>query len=168
MNGSEGSIAGHGFAALALADQLELLNNQLRDYNRRLGEPLDHHPDFEIANSFPAVGRTTAAELLAEIGQDRGRYPTPQTLLAEAGAAPVTLASGRVERGRTRRACSRRLRATTTNWAYTLKRIDPMSKNRYSAACERGATKRTALRAVALGVPPLTGHVVYAAWLAWG
>lgn len=47
-------------------------------------------------NSFPAVGRVTAAELISEIGEDRGRYPMVQALLAEAGAAPVTLASGKI------------------------------------------------------------------------
>jgi len=149
LTGTEGSIAGHSYAALALADQLELLNHQLRGYNHHLDDLLNAHPDFAIVDSFPAVGRVTAAELLAEIGQDRSRYPTPQALLAEAGAAPVTLASGKVHRVRIRRACNRRLRSTTTNWAYTLKRIDQISANRYSAACERGATKHTALRAVA-------------------
>ena len=144
-----GSVAGHSYPALALADQLELLNDQLRAYDRRLDELLDDHPDHEIITSFPAVGRVTAAELISEIGEDRGRYPTAQALLAEAGAAPVTLSSGKIERVRIRRACNRRLRATTTSWAYVLKRIDPISADRYARACERGATKHTALHAVA-------------------
>lgn len=146
---ADGSIAGHGYAALALADQLELLNNQLRSYNKHIDTIIVEHPDYPIVTSFPAVGRVTAAELLSEIGEDRGRYPTAQALLAEAGAAPVTLASGKVERVRIRRACNRRLRATTTSWAYVLKRIDPVSAERYQRACERGATKHTALRSVA-------------------
>ena len=149
LTAAEGSVAGHSYAALALADQLELLNNQLRSYNRRLDELLADHPDHQIIDSFPAVGRVTAAELISEIGEDRGRYPTAQALLAEAGAAPVTLSSGKIERVRIRRACNRRLRATTTSWAYVLKRIDPISADRYARACQRGATKHTALRAVA-------------------
>ncbi|WP_419837406.1 IS110 family transposase [Candidatus Poriferisodalis sp.] len=144
-----GSVAGHSYAALALADQLELLNHQIRSYNRRIGALLADHPDHRIIDSFPAVGRVTAAELISEIGEDRGRYPTAQALLAEAGAAPVTLSSGKIQRVRVRRACNRRLRAATTSWAYTLKRIDPVSAARYAKACERGATKHTALRAVA-------------------
>lgn len=149
LTAAEGSVAGHSYAALALADQLELLNTELRAYNQRLGDLLAQHPDHRIVDSFPAVGRVTAAELLAEIGEDRGRYPTAQALLAEAGAAPVTLSSGKIERVRIRRACNRRLRATTTSWAYVLNRIDPVSADRYARACERGATKHTALRAVA-------------------
>ena len=149
LTAAEGSVAGHSYAALALADQLELLNNQLRSCNRCLDELLNDHPDHQIITSFAAVGRVTAAELISEIGEDRGRYSTAQALLAEAGAAPVTLSSGKIQRVRIRRACNRRLRATTTSWAYVLKRIDPISADRYTRAYERGATKHTAPRAIA-------------------
>jgi hypothetical protein len=68
LTASEGSVNGHRFAALAPADHLELLNNQIRQFNRRIDELLDLHPDTDVFSSFPAVGRITAAELLAEIG----------------------------------------------------------------------------------------------------
>jgi transposase len=148
LSASDGNVAGHRYAALHLADQLELFNNQLRAYNRRIDELLVRHPDHEIFTRFPAAGRIVAAELLAEIGEDRSRYPTPQVLLAEAGAAPVTLASGKVQRVHIRWACNRRLRSTTTTWAHVLKRIDPISRSRYIASMERGATYHGALRAV--------------------
>ncbi len=105
-------------------------------------------PFHNLRPSFPAVGRITAAELIAEIGDDRSRYPTPQHLLAEAGAVPVTLSSGKIQRVRIRYACSRRLRSTSTTWAYTLKRIDPISRERYLASLDRGATRHGALRAI--------------------
>ncbi len=149
LSASPGSVNGQRFAALALADQLQLLNNQIRQYNRRIDELLAEHPDTVVFSSFPAVGRVTAAELLAEIGEDRSRFPTVNVLLAEAGAAPVTLASGKVQRVRIRYACNKRLRSTTTSWAYTLKRIDPVSRGRYLAAVDRGATQHGALRSVA-------------------
>jgi transposase len=149
LTASPGSINGHRYAALALADQLELLNKQLRAYNRQLGELFDAHPDSEIFSSFPAAGRVIGSELLAEIGDDRARYPTVDVLLCEAGIAPVTLASGKVHRVRIRYACNKRLRATTTTWAYTMKRIDPVSRERYLAALSRGQTQHRALRGVA-------------------
>lgn len=149
LTGANGSVAGHSCAALALADQLELPNDQIRSCNRRIDELLAEHPDHRIVSSLPAVGRATAAEPVSEIGEGRGRYPTAQALLAEAGAAPVTLSSGKIRRVRVRRSCNRRLRAATTSWACTLKRIDPVSADRYAKARERGATKHTALRAVA-------------------
>lgn len=149
LSASEGSVNGHRFAALALADQLQLLNDQVRQFNRRIDQLLSQHPDTDVFLSFPAVGRITAAELLAEIGEDRTRFPNVGVLLAEAGAAPVTLASGKVQRVRIRYACNKRLRSTTTTWAYVLKRIDPISRARYLAAVERGATAHGALRSVA-------------------
>lgn len=148
LSASPGSIAGHQFAALAQAEHLALLNNQLREFNRRVDHLLDQHPDSALFESFPGIGRITAAELIAEIGDDRSRYPTPQHLMAEAGAAPVTLASGKVQRVRIRYACNRRLRSTTTTWAYTLKRIDPVSRKRYLASLDRGATRHGALRSI--------------------
>ncbi|MGH9210805.1 MAG: hypothetical protein ACRD2C_08990 [Acidimicrobiales bacterium] len=53
-----------------------------------------------------------------------------------------------ITRVRIRRACNRRLRATCTNWAYTLKRVDPTSRERYLAALDRGQLKHRALRSV--------------------
>lgn len=96
---SPGSIDGHRYAALALADHLELLNNQLRAYNRQLGVLFDAHPDAETFISFPAAGRVIGAELLAEMGDDRSRYPTVEMLLCEAG---IALSSGKVHRVRIR------------------------------------------------------------------
>jgi hypothetical protein len=162
LTASDGNVAGHRYAALHRADQLELFNSQLRGYNRRIDELLTQHPDHETYLSFPATGRVIAAELCAEIGEDRDRYPTPQVLLAEAGAAPVTLASGKVRRVHIRWACNHRLRSATTTWAHVLKRIDPPSRSRYLAKMERGATYHGALRAVSASWL----RVLWRCWLA--
>ncbi|MPZ54717.1 MAG: IS110 family transposase [Acidimicrobiia bacterium] len=148
LSGSAGSVNGHRYGALALTDQLELLNNHLRGYDRKVGDLFERHPDGGIYASFPAAGPLIGPELLTEIGEDRERFPTPGVLLAEAGLAPVTLASGKVQRVRIRHACNRRLRSTCTNWAYVLKRIDPPSRTRYLAGLDRGQLKHRALRGV--------------------
>lgn len=149
MSAADGSIAGHSAAALALADQVELLNAQLKTYDDRILELFESHPDSEIFASFPAVGRVLGPALLADIGEDRQRFPTHQVLLAEAGLAPVTLASGKVQRVRIRYACNKRLRSTCDSWAYTLKRIDEPTRQRYITSIERGHTKHRALRGIA-------------------
>jgi hypothetical protein len=56
LSASDGNVAGHRYAALHLADQLELFNNQLRAYNRRIDELLMQHPDHELYLSFPPSG----------------------------------------------------------------------------------------------------------------
>lgn len=146
MVASEGITAGHAWAALRTVDHLELLNRQLKEFDRRVVIAFDSHPDAAIFASFPAAGPVIASALLAEIGEDRDRFPTVGVLLAEAGLAPVTLASGRTTRVQLRRACNSRLRETFNWWAYTLKRIDEPSRIRYIAALDRGQHTHRALR----------------------
>jgi hypothetical protein len=130
LTASDGYVAGHRYAALHPADQLELLNNQLRAFNRRLDGFLVQLADHEIYRSFPTVGRVLTAEPLTEIGEERDRYPTARVLPAEAGAAPVTLAFSKPHRFRVRWACNRRLRSTTTTWAYVLTRANGVARPR--------------------------------------
>ena len=87
-----------------------LLNGQLDDYDDALKLALAKHPDAHIFRSFPDVGLITASTLLAEIGEDRGHYPQVGILLAEAGLAPVTRASGRSHHVGFRYAANSRLR----------------------------------------------------------
>ena len=143
-----GSVEGHRFSALAQVDQLELLNRQLKMFDARIAEVFARHPDAPIFASFPAAGPVISASLLAEIGEDRSRFPTVSVLLAEAGLAPVTLSSGKVTRVRFRRACNTRLRDTFNWWAYTLKRIDEPSRVAYLAALDRGQHSHRALRSI--------------------
>ncbi len=65
------------------------------EYDYAIAAVVAAHPDAHILASFPGAGPVTTAVLLAEIGEDRARYPRPQVLLAEAGLAPVTRSSGR-------------------------------------------------------------------------
>ncbi len=148
LSATPGSIEGHRFGALALADHLELLNRQLKAFDAHIAEIFSRHPDAEIFASFPGAGPVISASLLAEIGEDRLRFPTVAILLAEAGLAPVTLASGKVTRVRLRRACNARLRDTFSCWAYTLKRIDEPTRVAYLAGRARGQHAHRALRGV--------------------
>ena len=45
--------------------------------------------------SFPGLGDSTGARVLAEIGDDRGRFTDARALKAYAGSAPITRASGK-------------------------------------------------------------------------
>ena len=148
LGATPGSVEGHRFSALAQVDQLELLNRQLKTFDARIAEVFALHPDAHIFASFPAAGPVISAALLAEIGEDRTRFPTVGVLLAEAGLAPVTLSSGKVTRVRFRRACNSRLRDTFNWWAYTLKRIDEPSRVAYLAALDRGQHAHRALRSI--------------------
>ncbi|MBA3629838.1 MAG: transposase [Actinobacteria bacterium] len=74
------------------------------------------------------MGTTIAAVLLATIGEDRARYPSPQLLLSEAGLAPVTRSSGRMRRVRFRYAANTLMRDAFSWWAYTSIRTSPWAR----------------------------------------
>ena len=89
---------------------LQLLNTQLAEYDDAIAAATAEHPDALIFASFPGIGAVLTAVLLAEIGEDRARFPQPEVLLAEAGLAPVTRSSGRSRSVRFRYPANSRLR----------------------------------------------------------
>ena len=118
LSASPGTTAGKSFSAQTFARLLELLNTQIAEYDDAIAAAVADHPDAPIFTSFPGVGPVLTAVLLAEIGEDRARYPEPAVLLAEAGLAPVTRASGRSRSVRFRYAANTRLREASMWWAY--------------------------------------------------
>lgn len=119
LSGAPGTVAGKSFSAGLLVEELRMLNRHVRAYDNRIADLLDAHPDAPIFLSFPGVGPVTAATLLAEMGEDRDRFPVVQAVLAEAGLAPVTRASGRTRQVRFRYAANRRMRHAVDWWAFT-------------------------------------------------
>ena len=75
--------------------------------------------------SFPRAGRICAAQILAELGDVRGRFQTEAQLAAEAGVSPVTHASGKSRGVVFRWACNHRLRAAITRWADNSRHASP-------------------------------------------
>ena len=108
------------------------------------------HPDAGIFASFPGVGPVLTGVLLAEIGEDRARFPSPQVLLAEAGLAPVTRASGRSRSVRFRYAANSRLREACQWWAFNSLKVSPWANAAFrQARDERGQRYHRALRGLA-------------------
>jgi transposase len=88
--------------------------------------------------------------LLAEIGEDRGRFPRPQVLLAESGLAPVTRASGRSKSVRFRYATNTRLREACMWWAFNSLKTSPWAAAAFrDARDQRGQRYHRALRGLA-------------------
>jgi transposase len=150
LSGSDGTVAGKAFSATTFARLLALLNEQLSDYDDAIAATLAEHPDAPIFTSFPGVGPVLSAVLLAEIGEDRDRFPTPKILLAEAGLAPVTRASGRSRSVRFRYAANTRLREATMWWAFNSLKVSPWANDAFRHARDRrGQRYHRALRGLA-------------------
>jgi transposase len=138
LTASPGTTAGKAFSAMLFVDQLALLNNHLRAISKRLDELLAQHPDANTFLSFPGMGPVTAATLLAEMGEDRSRFPTADVLLAETGTAPVTRSSGRSRTVRFRYAANKRMRHAIDWWTFVSVRENDWAKTAYTQARARG------------------------------
>ncbi|MFF4147384.1 IS110 family transposase [Streptomyces sp. NPDC001698] len=134
LSAAPGTVAGKELTAVLFAEQLALLNDHVRILNKRVDKLLATHPDAPIFLSFPCMGRSCAAMLLAEMGEDRDRFPTPAALLAETGVAPVTRASGRSRQVRFRYATNKRMRHAVDWWVFNMTREVPWVHEAYEQA----------------------------------
>ena len=83
---------------------------QIAELTRRIERFVESLPDGQIIMSFPRAGHVCAAQILAELGDVRERFPSLDQLAAEAGAVPVTYQSGKTRSVAFRWACNHRLR----------------------------------------------------------
>lgn len=148
VSASAGTTAGKAFSAGLFVDQLELLNTQVRSITKRIRELVVQHPDAAIFLSFPGMGHVTAATMIAEMGEDRTRFPTADVLLAETGTAPVTRSSGRTRTVRFRYAANKRMRHAIDWWAFVSVRENDWAHDAYQQARGRGQLHNRALRGV--------------------
>ena len=88
----------------------------------------------------------TAAELLAEIGDCRGRYPTRDTLAGDAGQAAVAIESGKRKTACFRWGCNKRLRQAFDTLADSSRHHNPWAQDLYAQAIARGHDHPRALR----------------------
>lgn len=150
LSGAEGTVAGKSFSAQSFTRLLTLLNEQLAEFDDAIAAAVAEHPDAAIFASFPGVGPVLTGVLLAEIGEDRTRFPRPEVLLAEAGLAPVTRASGRSRSVRFRYAANGRLREAAMWWAFNSLKVSPWAAHTFRVARdERGQRYHRALRGLA-------------------
>ena len=114
----------------------------------RIASAVRAHPDGEVFLSLFRSPKSTltAARLLAEIGDERGRYPTVEALAAEAGMSPVAVESGRRKVASFRRACDKRLRKALATLAESTRHHNPWAEDVYRRARERGCDHAHAIR----------------------
>lgn len=150
MTASEGTVAGKAFSAQTFARLLQLLNEHWPTTTTPSHAPFLIIPTHRSSRASPGVGPILTGVLLAEIGDDRARFPTDAVLLAEAGLAPVTRASGRSRSARFRYAANHRLREATMWWAFNSMKESAWAAQAFrEARTERGQRYHRALRGLA-------------------
>lgn len=153
-----GAPAGSTGAALstALADTvtalvgvLRGLKTGIRSLDKSIAARLDEHPDGEIFTSLPRSGRINAAQILAEWGDCRQAYDSPDAVAALAGCTPVTKASGKHKATHFRWACNKRFRQAITIFADNSRHESPWAANIYQRARASGKDHPHAIRILA-------------------
>lgn len=138
-----------GECVKALGRALKVLLSQIDELEGAIAVALGEHPDGAVFQSFPRAGEVNAAQLLAEIGDVRERFPSDDVLAMEAGVVPVTKRSGKATSVGFRWACNKRLRRAVTTWADNTRRASAWARDLYDRARARGADHPHAIRILA-------------------
>lgn len=122
---------------------------QIAQLTRRIEQFMRSLPDGLLMMSFPRAGQLCAAQLLAELGDVRERFPSADRLAAEAGTVPVTYQSGKTRSVVCRRACNHRLRQAIACLADNSRHASDWARSIYQAARARGCDHTHAIRILA-------------------
>lgn len=145
--GPDGAAQTHVTRAFLAA--LHTLVQQIQALSEQIDEQLTLHADQHVFTSLPRAGRVRAARLLAEIGDCRARFPTPQSLACLAGVAPSTRQSGKIRTVGFRWSCDKQLRDAVTDFAADSVKANPWAKDLYDRARARGHDHPHAVRVLA-------------------
>lgn len=156
LRGAPRSVAGEleaeakGECVRALVAILRPLVAQVTTLTAAIEHAVDAHPDAKVVTPlFRSTARVCAAQLLAELGDDRARFVSEDHLAAEGGVAPVTRESGKHRAVSFRWACNKRLRHALTTLADTTRHTNPWATAVYQRARDRGCDHPHAIRILA-------------------
>jgi transposase len=152
--------AASGEVVIALAAALERLVAGIAALTEQIGAAVAALPEGRVVMSFPRAGTVCAAQITAELGTVRERFPSADALAVEAGVAPVTRQSGRSRSVVCRWACNRRLRAALTRFADNSRHASAWAADIYRRARDRGCGHPHAVRILARA----WARVLWRAW----
>lgn len=135
-------------AVLGLVAALKPIVEQIRELTSQIAGAVRAHPDGQVFLPLFKDPKSvvTAARLVAEIGDDRSRYPTRESLAADAGMAPVARESGKRKVATFRWACDKRLRDAVSTLANSTRHTHPWAQKVYLDARARGLEHPHAIR----------------------
>lgn len=139
----------HAATTGAYVALLRTLRTQIAALEHNLADQLATHPDTHIFASLPQVKTLRVARLIGEIGDARGKFPTPDSLAALAGVAPSTRQSGKLKKVTFRWGCNKQLRDALCDFAGDSRFANPWAADLYDRARARGHDHPHAVRILA-------------------
>jgi transposase len=141
--------AAYAASVRALIAVLATLNEQITTLQGQAGAYFGQHPDAEIIMSQPGLGPVLGARVLAESGDDPGRYASARARKNYAGTSPITRASGKKKTVAARYVRNDRLIDALMAQAFTALHASPGARACYDRQRARGASHNAALRQLA-------------------
>ena len=136
----------HRFMLRQLLGQVDSLDRMVESFDARIGEvmsPLEREA-VEKLDEVPGFDVRTGQNVVAEIGTDMGRFPSPHHLASWAGLCPGNHESAGKRRGGRTRQANRWLKGALTQAAWGASRT---RRSYYSAKHRRLKARRGAKRA---------------------
>jgi transposase len=96
---------------------IQTLNPIIDDYERRIEQLFNAHPEAFLFKELPGAGPALAPRLLSFFGTDRSRYDAAASVQSFCGIAPVTKSSGKTRVVYFRQACPKFARQTFHEFA---------------------------------------------------
>ena len=132
-----------------LIEQLRASIKVVKIYNYRVESFFASSPAAQFAKTLPGgKSGTLVAAVWAELGDAQGRWESSRHLQAEAGAVPVTKASGKSRLVHFRFACNKHLRHTMYWFSFVSLNHSEWAKLYYRGQRDNGHRHHQALRAL--------------------
>ena len=141
--------AAYAASARALIAVLATLNEQVTVLQGQVEAYFGQHPDAKIITSQPGLGPVLGARVLAELGDDPGRYASAKARKNYAGTSPITRASGKKKVVAARYVHNDRLIDALMTQAFSALNASPGARAYYHRQRARGAEYNAALRQLA-------------------
>ena len=132
----------------------------IADLDRAMGAALLEHPKAPLLKTMPRIGEINLAQIIGELGPILDRALDVNQACAEAGAAPVTRASGKTDTVNFRWAVNTRARFALMTFADNSRHSSAWAAHLYNQARARGKRHPHAIRILARAWM----RVIWACW----
>jgi transposase len=149
VNAASGVTQTYAKEAQLLAELMREFVQSRTQWLNQLGELFAKHDDYPLYHSLPAAGAYLEPALLAKLGDDRQRFPSPQSLQALAGTCPITKQSGKSRVVAFRRGCDHEFRQIVQQWAKLSIRQSPWAAGYYQTVRPHCSSENEAYRKLA-------------------
>jgi len=142
-------IESHQLLAVALANQMLVVVEAIKIFDKEIRMLFETLPDAELYKSLPGTGPCLAPRLLVAMGENRNRFTSASEIQMYAGIAPVTERSGQKCWVHWRYQCSKFNRQSFIEWAAKSVHQSYWAGLYYRQQRSKGNTHQSSVRSLA-------------------